>query len=64
MANFFTDTPVPYRTQNGSHYDGQQVLKPGLGDGETGLRIHLAQPGDPVEHLDMAEAQRSALVRA
>jgi NAD(P)H dehydrogenase (quinone) len=61
MANLFTDTPIPYRTQNGGHYDGQQVLKPGLGSGETGLRIHLAQPGDPVEHLDTAQADNSAL---
>jgi len=47
-----TDTPIPFRTQNGGHYDGQQVLKPGLGDGETGMRIHLVRPGDPKEALE------------
>jgi len=51
MENLFTDTPIPYRTQNGGHYDGQQVLKPGLGGDETGVRIHLVQPGDPNEDL-------------
>ncbi len=36
LADLFTQTPIPYRTQNGGDYDGQQVLKPGLGAGETG----------------------------
>jgi hypothetical protein len=44
--------PIAYRTQNGGHYDGQQVLKPGLGAVESGTRIHLVQPGDPKEVLD------------
>jgi NAD(P)H dehydrogenase (quinone) len=61
MENLFTDAPIPYRTQNGGHYDGQQVLKPGLGAGETGLRIHLAQPSDPVEQLNTAQADAAAL---
>lgn len=52
MRTLFTDAPIPYRTQNGGHYDGRQVLKPGLGAGETGLNIHLVQQGDPVEHLE------------
>lgn len=54
MHGLFTDTPVPYRTQNGGHYDGAQVLKPGLGTGEDGVRIHLVQPGDPPETLPHA----------
>ncbi|GBQ90955.1 NAD(P)H-dependent oxidoreductase [Asaia krungthepensis] len=55
MENLFTDTPIPYRTQNGGHYDGQQVLKPGLGGDETGVRIHLVQPGDPNEDLGASQ---------
>jgi NAD(P)H dehydrogenase (quinone) len=51
MTRLFDDAPIPYRTQNGGHYDGQQVLKAGLGAGETGLRIHLVQPGEPTESL-------------
>ncbi len=47
LDNLFTDAPIPYRLQNCGHYDDQQVLKPGLGVGENGTRIHLVQPGDP-----------------
>lgn len=49
LHGLFTDTPIPYRRQNGGHYDGQQVLKDGLGRGETGSRIHWLQPGEPPE---------------
>lgn len=63
LENLFTDTPVPYRTQNGGDYDGHQVLKPGLGSAETGLRIHLVQQGDPVENLDSAESNSAELAR-
>jgi NAD(P)H dehydrogenase (quinone) len=52
ITGLFSDPPIPYRTQNGGHYDGQQVLKPGLGAGESGTRIHLVQQGDPKEVLD------------
>lgn len=51
IENLLTDDPIPFRTQNGGHYDEQQVLKPGLGSGESGSRIHLVQPGDPEEIL-------------
>jgi NAD(P)H dehydrogenase (quinone) len=51
ISRLFTDDPIPFRTQNGGHYDEQQVLKPGLGAGESGTRIHLLQPGDPPEVL-------------
>ncbi len=51
LEGLFTDRPIPFRTQNGGHYDGTQVLKPGLGAGESGTRIHLVQPGDPKEAL-------------
>jgi NAD(P)H dehydrogenase (quinone) len=51
IEGLFTDRPIPFRTQNGGHYDGRQMLKPGLGTGETGTGIHLLQPGDPEESL-------------
>ena len=49
LGTLFTEAPIPYRRQNGGHYDGRQVLKDGLGRGESGTRIHLRQPGDPAE---------------
>ena len=49
LKGLFTDRTIPFRTQNGGHYDGRQVLKPGLGAGESGTGIHLVQPGDPDE---------------
>jgi NAD(P)H dehydrogenase (quinone) len=52
IANLFNEQPIPFRTQNGGHYDGQQVLKPGLGAGTSGANIHLVQPGDPQQVLD------------
>lgn len=52
MHTLFTAQRIPFRTQNGGHYDGQQVLKPGLGSGQGGTRIHLVQDGDPAEILD------------
>jgi len=60
LGGLFSDQPIPFRAQNGGHYDGQQVLKPGLGQGETGLRIHLAQAGDP-EQFPAANPQRRRL---
>lgn len=47
LEGLFTDEPIPFRRQNGGHYDTQQVLKPGLGGDGSGTRIHLVQPGDP-----------------
>jgi NAD(P)H dehydrogenase (quinone) len=52
IMGLFSEQPTAFRTQNGGHYDGQQVLKPGLGAGESGTRIHLVQPGDPGEVLE------------
>ena len=49
LEGLFTETPIPFRRQNGGHYDGSQVLKPGLGAGASGSAIHLLQPGDPPE---------------
>ena len=47
LDGLFTDEPIPFRRQNGGHYDTQQVLKPGLGHGASGTRIHLVKPGEP-----------------
>ncbi|MCP3138197.1 NAD(P)H-dependent oxidoreductase [Pyxidicoccus xibeiensis] len=47
LDGLFTDAPLPFRLQNGGHYDSQQVLKPGLGHGASGTRIHLVLPGEP-----------------
>ncbi|GIL39162.1 NAD(P)H-dependent oxidoreductase [Roseiterribacter gracilis] len=49
IERLFDDAPIPFRKQNAGHYNGQQVLKAGLGVGEGGTRIHLIQPGDPAE---------------
>jgi NAD(P)H dehydrogenase (quinone) len=49
LEGLFTEIPIPYRRQNGGHYDSRQVLKDGLGAGADGTRIHLVQPGDPAE---------------
>jgi NAD(P)H dehydrogenase (quinone) len=49
LDGLFTDAPIPFRRQNGGHYDTEQVLKPGLGQAASGTRIHLLQPGDPAQ---------------
>lgn len=49
LSRLFIDEPIPFRRQNGGHYDGQQVLKDGLGAGASGSRIHLLQAGEPAE---------------
>ena len=51
LDGLFTDAPVPFRLQNGGHYDEQQVLKRDLGAGESGTRIHLVQPNDPPQQM-------------
>lgn len=49
LRSLFDEVPIPYRRQNAGHYDTRQALKPGLGAGEGGTRIHLVQRGDPPE---------------
>ena len=51
LAGLFSDDPIPYRTQNGGHYDGNQRLKPELGGGSDGIKMHLVREGDPEEVL-------------
>ncbi len=55
LDGLFTDAPIPFRRQNGGHYDGQQVLRPGFGHGSSGARLHLLQAGD----AEQAPLQRS-----
>jgi NAD(P)H dehydrogenase (quinone) len=62
ITGLFRERPIPFRTQNGGHYDGQQVLKPGLGAGESGTRIHLVQSGDPREIFQRHASDRDAVV--
>jgi NAD(P)H dehydrogenase (quinone) len=64
LKGLFKNAPIPFRTQNGGHYDGQQVLKPGLGSGETGLRIHLVQPGDPEQFREPQTQTHRSIVQA
>ncbi len=49
LSGLFSDETIPFRRQNGGHYDARQVLKDGLGAGATGSRLHLRQPGEPAE---------------
>ncbi len=49
LDGLFTDEPIAFRRQNGGHYDGAQVLKPGLGEGASGTRIHVVRPGEPAQ---------------
>lgn len=60
LEGLFTDRPIPFRTQNGGHYDGRQELRSRLGLGESGTRIHLVQPGDPQEVLTKPSEPPSA----
>lgn len=46
LENLFNESPIPYRSQNGGHYDDQQVLKPEFGSEQSGLRLHLLQSGE------------------
>jgi NAD(P)H dehydrogenase (quinone) len=49
LDGLFVDDPLPFRRQNFGHYDAEQVLRPGLGLGASGSRIHLRQAGEPPE---------------
>ena len=46
LDGLFTDEPIAFRTQNGGDYDARQVLKPDLGHGAAGTRIHVVQPDE------------------
>lgn len=49
LRGLFTDQPISYRSQNGGHYDQEQVLRPGLGAGASGFALHVLQPGEPAD---------------
>lgn len=40
LDGLFTDTPIPYRPQNGGDYDENLCLKPGIAEGKSGFAIH------------------------
>lgn len=49
LKNLFDESPIPYRSQNGGHYDDRQVLKLEFGSHQSGSRLHLLQPGETVD---------------
>lgn len=57
LENLFTDPTIPYRSQNGGHYDDQQVLKPEFGVGQSGLRLHLLQPNEAIDNRPQAQKE-------
>ncbi|NTX35878.1 NAD(P)H-dependent oxidoreductase [Myxococcus sp. CA033] len=62
LDGLFTDDVIPFRRQNGGHYDTQQVLKPGLGHAASGTSIHLVKPGEP-EQLPVEVSPRATGTR-
>ena len=40
LEGLFSDTSIAFRSQNGDAYDDELTLKPGLGQGATGLAPH------------------------
>jgi NAD(P)H dehydrogenase (quinone) len=46
LRRLFTDAPIPFRSQNGGHYDEAQVLKPPFGIGANGFGLHVIQPNE------------------
>lgn len=60
LEGLFAEPAIPYRRQNGGHYDTRQVLKAGLGAGAGGARLHRIQPGDPPETPPPATVRRGA----
>ncbi|BAZ11629.1 putative NAD(P)H quinone reductase [Calothrix sp. NIES-4071] len=57
LENLFTDPTIPYRSQNGGHYDDQQVLKPEFGVGQSGFSLHLQQPNEAVDNRPQAQKE-------
>ena len=41
LSQLETTSPIPFRFQNKGDYDEQQQLKAGLGEGKSGLSLHL-----------------------
>ena len=49
LVRLFTDEPIPFRSQNGGHYDEAQVLRPAFGTGTNGFGLHVLQPGEAAD---------------
>lgn len=49
LAGMFDDDVIPFRAQNGGHYDQNQVLKPEFGKNLVGNDLHLLAPDDPAQ---------------
>jgi NAD(P)H dehydrogenase (quinone) len=43
LGRLFTDSPIPFRTQNGGDYVDRHTLKEELAPGEGGLAVHVAK---------------------
>lgn len=56
LDTLFDEKPIPFRRQNGGHYDRGCVLRPGLGAGHTGTSIHILEDGDPPQSPAMRTA--------
>lgn len=57
LEHLFDESPIPYRSQNGGHYDEQQVLKPEFGANQSGLRLHLLQSGEVADNRPVLISQ-------
>lgn len=47
LQGLFSDAPIPFRQQNGGHYDERFELRANLGGAETGLLMHQVRAGEP-----------------
>lgn len=56
MEGLFTDTPIPFRAQNGGDYTDRNELKPEVAPNETGLMAHIAD----TNHLMLGERHEDA----
>ena len=46
LAGLFTDTPVPFRSQNGGDFPDHHTMADHVAPGQTGLAAHFADPSD------------------
>lgn len=50
LERLFDETPLPFRSLHGGHYDEMMTLKPEFAPGVDGFSSHLVQPGEPPDH--------------
>ena len=46
LAGLFTDTPIPFRSQNGGDFPDRHTMADHVAPGQTGLVAHVADPVD------------------